>query len=290
MKENNTLTQIELKDRINMIMGYLKQIDPISFKNQTTTSKKLNIDRSNLSALLNGDPRYLKIDSPIINKIFEQFRQLNKEWLKTGKGEMYIPAHGSSTRTMNIRTSTLDDIDLDIDSLNKKVRDLTRKSRKVTGEGTIINEDDLVEATEYVVPIKGQAGLQKAFFYPDEYIEQNFKHDVILVKPSERGTFLKIEVDGGSMPGVLDPGDWARCEEIPKIHWLDKNVFKPKKVYCLFHNKRGILFKRISKVSNDTITLSSDNKDKIEYPDEEFNLIEFSKILIVKKVEKNLDL
>lgn len=157
-------------------------------------------------------------------------------------------------------------------------------------EGIVINDNELVEASEYIVPIKGQAGLKKAFFYPDEYIEQNFKHETILVKPSDRGTFLKIEVDGSSMPGILDPGDWARCEEISKIHWLDKNVFKPQKVYCLFHNKRGILFKRIINAMQDRITLSSDNDDKAEFPNEEFNLIEFSKILLVKKVEKNLDL
>jgi hypothetical protein len=182
------------------------------------------------------------------------------------------------------------DVDIDHVSPQKQLKEILSSKENRISEGKIINDDDLVEASEYIVPLKGQAGLHKAFFYPDEYIEQNFKHETILVNPSDRGTFLKIEVDGNSMPGVLDPGDWARCEEISKIHWMDKNVFKPKKVYCLFHNKRGILFKRISKVLNDTITLSSDNKDKTEYPDEEFNLIEFSKILIVKKVEKNLDL
>lgn len=218
------------------------------------------------------------------SKIAPIFPHLNKLWLLHGDGEMYIQGSYTKAPTGNI------DLDKEIKTLKQRVQDLTRKKTNKNSEGTIINDEDLVEATEYIVPIKGQAGLKKAFFYPDEYIEQNFKHDTILVKPSDRGTFLKIEVDGNSMPGILDPGDWARCEEIPKIHWLDKNIFKPKKVYCLFHNKRGILFKRIINATQDMITLSSDNKDKMEYPNEEFNLIEFSKILLVKKVEKNLDI
>ncbi|PIF44339.1 hypothetical protein CLU96_1283 [Chryseobacterium sp. 52] len=164
---------------------------------------------------------------------------------------------------------------------------ITRK-RKGPGEGRIINDSELVPAIQYIVPIPGQAGLKKAFFAPDEYIEENFDKETILVRPKDRGVYHKIEVDGNSMPGIVEPGDWARCEDIPKIYWTEKGTFKPDKVYCLIHRHLGILFKRISSTFRESITLSSDNIDKEEYPDEVFDLAEFSKILRVVVVEKIL--
>lgn len=175
-----------------------------------------------------------------------------------------------------------------INSTKEEVLKKLNLVRKNLNNNREISDDDVVEVIQYIVPIKGQAGLKKAFFAPDEYIELNFTKELIHVKPSERAIYHKIEVDGDSMPGILDQGDWARCEDIPKVFWTEKGTFKPNKVYCLFHRTKGILFKRISKVILETITLSSDNSDKDEYPDEVFDLGEFSKILIVRVVEKRL--
>ncbi|WP_185269180.1 S24 family peptidase [Chryseobacterium indologenes] len=160
-----------------------------------------------------------------------------------------------------------------------------KKNKHKTSEGRLIDESELVPVEQYIIPIKGQAGLKKAFFYPDEYVEKNFEKELAYVRPKDRAVYHKIEVDGGSMPGVLNPGEWARCVEIPKNLWLEKGTFKPDKIYCLWHKDLGILFKRISKVRLDVITLSSDNTDKNDYPDQDFQLIEFSKILIVKMKE-----
>jgi len=146
----------------------------------------------------------------------------------------------------------------------------------------------LAQAIQYIIPTHGQSGLENAFFSPDEYIEDNFEKETILVKPNERAVFYKIEVDENSMIEVFAPEDWVRCEDIPRIYWGEKDTFKLNKIYCLFHRKYGVLFKRISKVHFHTITLSSDNSNKIDYPDQDFDLMEFSKILIVRKVEKDL--
>lgn len=249
MKEN---------DRINLFIQYL--IRTSRFSSQEEVGKYLGYEnKSSFSQLLKKE---------ITNNFLEKLTETFPEYVNFKIGIYEDPQSMALTSLDNIIKN--------------------KNNRQPEGEGRVISDSELVEVFQYVVPIKGQAGLNKAFFYPDEYIEENFVKESILVKPSERGKYLKIEVEGNSMPNVLNPGDWARCEEIPKLHWLDKNIFKPKKVYCLFHNKRGILFKRISKVFNDTITLSSDNSDKSEYPDEIFNLIEFSKILIVRKVEKDV--
>ncbi|WP_428067331.1 S24 family peptidase [Chryseobacterium gambrini] len=174
------------------------------------------------------------------------------------------------------------------DKKEKAIADLNKIKYKSNKGSRLINDSELIPVTQYIVPIPGQAGLKKAFFAPDEYIEEHFEKETVYVKPSERAVYHKIEVDGDSMPGIVDSGDWARCEDIPKLFWLEKGTFKPNKVYCLFHRTKGILFKRISKTFLETITLSSDNSDKNEYPDEVFDLAEFSKILIVRVVEKRL--
>lgn len=90
MAETDSILQknIGLQSRLNAIMGYLRQIDPIKFNNQTTASKALNVVRTNLSAALNGDSRYLKSDSPVINAIFSNFPELSKEWFLNESGEM----------------------------------------------------------------------------------------------------------------------------------------------------------------------------------------------------------
>jgi len=207
-----------------------------------------------------------------VNKIVKIYPDLNIDWLLTGKGNMSTDAIIES-----INPTT-------IDVLNQ----LKRIKGKTTSEGHLVNNSTLVPVEQYRIPLKGQAGLKKAFFSPDEYIEENFEKEIVYVRPNERAVYHKIEVDGHSMPGVLDPGDWAHCIDIPRNTWLEKDTFKPNKVYCLFHRTLGILFKRISKVDTDRITLSSDNSDKVEYPDMEFDLMEFSKILLVKRKEVDL--
>jgi len=169
------------------------------------------------------------------------------------------------------------------------LRTLLENKIENIGDGKIIYDDSLVPAKIIIIPIKGFAGLQRAFF-EDQYIEQNFQVETVMVKPDERGTYLKIQVEKNcySMANTILPDDWTWNLEISKMDWLDKGTFKPDKIYCLFHYKRGILFKRISKILWDQITLSSDNPDKVEYPDETFDLTEFSKILQVKKIERKL--
>lgn len=91
MKEKDRVTQNVLNDlqhRLNSIMGYLKQVDPVKFKSQTSSSKELGLERSNLSAALNGDARYLKTDSNVIVQIFSKFPELNRNWFESGKGDM----------------------------------------------------------------------------------------------------------------------------------------------------------------------------------------------------------
>lgn len=155
---------------------------------------------------------------------------------------------------------------------NKKPQEKTSK---------IVDDSDLVDAVEIVVPIPGQAGLSSRM-YPEELI-QEFERRVIRVKPEHRGVFYTIEADGNSMPPKIQPKDWLRCEEISSMFWFEKDFFKEKNIYCIWHNTRGILFKRII-YKNGEMWCRSDNSDKKDYPDFPLEIEKVSKILIVRKL------
>lgn len=237
-------------------------------------SRDMGVSQAYVSNILNGKKR---IGSRTALKLSELYG-LNVNWLLTGEGVM-LDKDEAKIYPLN---PTKEDV------LNHLNRIKSNRKVKNSNEGRLIDESELVEAVQIIIPVPGQAGLKKAFFAPDQYIEDHFEKETILVRPKDRALYHKIEVDGDSMPGIVDKGDWARCVDIPKTEWIKEETFKPNKVYCLFHRYRGPLFKRISKRILDTITLSSDNPDKNEYPDEDFDLAEFSKIFRVVAVEKLL--
>ncbi|MFC7347266.1 helix-turn-helix transcriptional regulator [Chryseobacterium zhengzhouense] len=259
---------MSVQNRFKLFIAYLKANKLI--KTQKELGFRLGFEtESAFSQVVNGK---VPFSETLYAKLKTLYSFLDINWLKHNIGEMINE-------------------ELVLDNKNQAFQDLLRVTNNIkpinSHEGRIINESELIPVKQYIIPLKGQAGLRKAFFFPDEYIDSNFEKETIYVKPSERGTYYKIEVDGNSMVGKLDPGDWTRCEDIPKMYWIDKGTFKADKIYCLIHRTRGILFKRISKVLLENVTLTSDNPDKMEYPDETFDLNEFSKILIVRKIEKD---
>lgn len=173
--------------------------------------------------------------------------------------------------------------------LNPTTKDVMDNLKKIQGNkqieksSRVIEDSDLVDAIEIIVPYKGQAGLSSNF-YPEEIINE-FEKRIVRVKPQHRGVFYTIEVDGRSMPPKIQPGDWFRCEEISSLFWLEPNFFKKDKIYNIWHNERGIVFKRIIYKEND-LWCVSDNEDKTEYPDFKLDLKMVSKILEVKTLVK----
>lgn len=116
MKKEDEITQnvlSELQHRLNSIMGYLKQVDPVKFKSQTSSSKELGLERSNLSAALNGDARYLKTDSNVIVQIFSKFPELNRKWFESGKGDMLKDAASSNENSKDEMRARFDNLKLE---------------------------------------------------------------------------------------------------------------------------------------------------------------------------------
>lgn len=263
--------------RLKKVMEYLIKKDPYKFKTITSTAKHINIAQSNLSAALNGNERYLT--SGTVQKFVDAFPELNYNWLMHGKGEMLKGVDNFLSHLPEPEPT----INPSVEDLVNKAKSL--KKSKSEPSSKVINEGDLVEAVEYIVPFKGQAGLASKQ-YPDEMVGE-LKKRVIKVKPEHRGVFYTIEADGNSMPPKILPGDWLRCEEISSLFWFEQNFFKKDKIYCIWDNERGILFKRII-YKDDGVWCVSDNQDKKTYPDFPLNFAQVNKILVVRKlVDRN---
>lgn len=88
--ENNldtTKSSIEkIADRLKKAIRYIK--GSTEYSNQTLIAEKIDFGRTNLSAALNGEEKYLT--EGLISKVTSAFPEINKDWLLTGNGEMLV--------------------------------------------------------------------------------------------------------------------------------------------------------------------------------------------------------
>lgn len=180
------------------------------------------------------------------------------------------------------------------DSQNLLIGNITKQKSIIPqndGNSKIINIDELNPVKAFVIPIKGRAGLQSNYYAEVMINDLEVEEGVILTTEKKFGTYFKIEVEGESMydgtDGGLKHGDWAYCRSVPRHYWRDKLHFHKYKIWCFFHNERGIIFKCIKKHIPETgeLFLSSLNPDKTEFPDFEINIGECSYVCnVVKKL------
>ena len=84
---NTTKSSIEkIADRLKKAIRYIK--GSTEYVNQSLIAEKIDFGRTNLSAALNGEEKYLK--EGLIEKVITAFPEINKDWLLTGEGEMLI--------------------------------------------------------------------------------------------------------------------------------------------------------------------------------------------------------
>ena len=251
----------KLRERLLAVMDYLLVLNPKEFKTKTAVSKYIGYPQSNLSAALSGTERYLT--EAIILKFTNAFEWLSYEWLKYGKGEM-------------IKS---DDLNIDIKT---EFKGLEKSSR-------VIDLKDLHSVKTYIIPIKGRAGLQCNYY--DDVMFEELETEELLTNDAHFGKYFKVEVEGDSMdnggPKDLQHGDWAYCRSVPKLYWRDKLHFNKYRIWCFFHNERGIIFKSIISHNSETgeLELKSLNEDKDQYPNFKINVGECSYICnVVKKI------
>ena len=89
MENNLDTTKSSIKkmaDRLKKAVRYIK--GSTEYVNQSLIAEKIDFGRTNLSAALNGEEKYLK--EGLIEKVITAFPEINKDWLLTGNGEMLI--------------------------------------------------------------------------------------------------------------------------------------------------------------------------------------------------------
>ena len=89
MENNLDTTKSSIKkmaDRLKKAVRYIK--GSTEYVNQPLIAEKIDFGRTNLSAALNGEEKYLK--EGLIEKVITAFPEINKDWLLTGNGEMLI--------------------------------------------------------------------------------------------------------------------------------------------------------------------------------------------------------
>ena len=85
---NTTKGSIEkIADRLKKAIRYIK--GSTEYSNQTLIAEKIDFGRTNLSAALNGEEKYLT--EGLISKVTSAFPEINKNWLLTGNGSMLVP-------------------------------------------------------------------------------------------------------------------------------------------------------------------------------------------------------
>ena len=89
MENNLNTTKSSIKktaDRLKKAIRYIK--GSTEYSNQTLIAEKIEFGRTNLSAALNGEEKYLT--EGLISKVTSAFPEINKDWLLTGNGEMLV--------------------------------------------------------------------------------------------------------------------------------------------------------------------------------------------------------
>ena len=89
MENNLDTTKSSIKkmaDRLKKAVRYIK--GSTEYVNQSLIAEKIDFGRTNLSAALNGEEKYLK--EGLIEEVITAFPEINKDWLLTGNGEMLI--------------------------------------------------------------------------------------------------------------------------------------------------------------------------------------------------------
>ena len=250
---------MEAKNRLIQLYNYF---DTNASKIEQLVREKDSNTKFSRQSLYNIESGKTKsISFKLATEIVKAFDKINIEWLLTGKGEMIL----SDTPKTTIK--------------------------KNDGNSRVVNLEELNPVKAYIIPIKGRAGLQSNYYAEVMINDLEVEEGGILTTEKKFGTYFKIEVEGDSMydgtDGGLKHGDWAYCRSVPKHYWRDKLHIHKYRIWCFFHNERGIIFKHVESHNPETgeLELSSFNPDKQEYPNFKINIGECSYVCnVVKKL------
>lgn len=212
-------------------------------KNQEEIGKLLGYsNKSSFSQVLSGT---VSLPTDFVERLCKLDNQINKEWIKTGDGDILINKTNS-----------------------KKVYNQMEVEQNFTNDS--IDDHYIKEKGLPLIPVEAMAGYRVGDIQVMEYETQKF------VIPTFKGSDYLISVRGSSMYPKYNSGDIVACKHLQ----LD-TFFQWNKVYVL-DTQQGVLIKRICKSDKDDyITIVSDNKS---YEPFELHKSEIRSIAIVTGV------
>ena len=253
MKENESLLQKSsikgLDKRLSNVMDYLLEKNPKLYKTKTNVAEAIGFPRTNLSAALKGEEKYLTDN--IVNKFASAFPELNKVWLLTGEGNMLagVPL----------------------------VRDLS-----AIPQGELKPKEYSTSIKVRLVSNKAKAGWSEGY-YNEEYLEEL---PFVMIDSDEnyKGKYLAFEVEGDSMEPDYLEGDIVICREIQRHLWGSKLHFRDWD-FVIAHSTNGIMLKEITahNVETGDITCHSLNP---KYEDFVLNLHQVAHLYNVVEVRQ----
>lgn len=235
---------------------------------QKDFAKQAGIVQSIVSEIENGK----KNISPAILLSLEDTFNVNRRWILTGEGEMFLPESNAK-----LITQTNDPLEVYQNKNNAKFVEL--------GNGKLL-------MTIRKVPEQARMGYAHGWSDP-EFIETLDYHSIIVDK-IHSGNYVAFEAVGDSMENYtteemskesIPHGSTVTGREVGRHLWSSK-----------FHNHKwpdfivvledGIVIKRLihHDVENGLITLHSLNPNKRVYPDKEYSLDEVKQIFNVINV------
>lgn len=142
MENNLDTTKSSIKkmaDRLKKAVRYIK--GSTEYVNQSLIAEKIDFGRTNLSAALNGEEKYLK--EGLIDKVVSAFPEINKDWLLTGNGEMLIEEDEEEPYLRAERNK----YNLSLQRI-QELTNLPLKTLKAYDNGSKEMPDDILEAFE----------------------------------------------------------------------------------------------------------------------------------------------
>ena len=89
-----------MSKRLNEVFLYIRK--NTEYVNQTLFAQKIGEPRSNFSAALNGNEKYMT--EGVVKKVVAAFPEIDKEWLLSGKGSMLVENDGYENDGQFLRT------------------------------------------------------------------------------------------------------------------------------------------------------------------------------------------
>ena len=272
---NTTKSSIKnLSDRLKKAIRYIK--GSTEYANQTLIAEKIDFGRTNLSAALNGEEKYLT--EGLISKVTNAFPEINQEWLLTGEGEMIIEEEEDELVTF-LRVDRKN-YDISLSDISEKTGIPQNTLKDFQWGDAELSEEQAEMLSQYVEGVREYyeenalgtpKGKPTGYYYPEVSASAgfditNFNNEAIRIPiylPEFGNDVIFINVYGDSMYPKYKSGDMIGVKPVEFLYLVFGHP------YVVVFDNGDTNIKYVRKGSDDKhIVLASENPkyEPREYP------------------------